>query len=74
MTTLKLTKVGNSVGAVIPKDVLARMNVDAGDVLYLTEAPDGVRITPYNPRFARQMNAAETVMKNRRAVLRELSK
>jgi putative addiction module antidote len=74
MIALKLTRIGNSVGAVFPKEVLARMHVDAGDVVYMTEAPDGVRITPYNPNFARQMDVAEKVMKKRRAVLRELSK
>jgi putative addiction module antidote len=74
MTELRLTKIGNSVGAVFPKEVLARLHLDAGDVVYLTEAPDGVRITPYNPDFARQMEVAENVMKKRRAVLRELAK
>lgn len=74
MTTLKLTKFGNSVGAVFPKEVLAKMNVGAGDVVYLTEAPDGVRVTPYNPNFERQMAVAERVMKRRRATLRELAK
>jgi len=74
MTTLKLTKIGNSVGAVFPKEVLTRMRVDAGDVVYLTEAPDGVRVTPYDPDFGRQMAIAERVMKKRRAVLRELAK
>lgn len=74
MTTLRLTKIGNSVGAVFPKEVLARMHVDAGDVIYLTEAPDGMRVTPYDPDFERQMRIAERVMKKRRAVLRELAK
>ena len=74
MTKLKLTKIGNSVGAVFPKDVLARMNVDVGDVVYLTDSPDGVRVTPYNPSFERQMTVAEKVMKKRRSALRELSK
>jgi putative addiction module antidote len=74
MTVLKLTKVGNSVGAVFPKELLARMHVDVGDTVYLTETPDGVRMTPYNPDFARQMSAAERVMKKRRTVLRELAK
>jgi putative addiction module antidote len=73
MIQLKLTKVGNSVGAILPKEALARMHVDAGDVVYLTDAPDGYRITPYDPTFARQMDAAERVMKKRRAVLRELA-
>ncbi|HTV72328.1 MAG TPA: AbrB/MazE/SpoVT family DNA-binding domain-containing protein [Candidatus Acidoferrales bacterium] len=74
MTSLKLTKIGNSVGAVFPKELLARMHVDVGDTVYLTEAPDGVRMTPYDPDFARQMSVAEKVMKKRRAVLRELAK
>jgi len=74
MDTLKLIKVGNSVGAIFPKDVLARLHAEVGDVVYLTEAPDGVRVTPYNPEFSAQMKAAEAVMKKRRAVLRELAK
>ena len=74
MTVLKLTKIGNSVGAIFPKEVLARMHVDAGDIVYLTETADGVRVTPYDPDFATQMQVAEGVMKKRRAVLRELAK
>jgi putative addiction module antidote len=74
MIALKLTKIGNSVGAVFPKEVLARMHLHAGDVVYLTEAPDGLRVTPYDPNFARQMENAERIMKKRRAVLRELAK
>jgi putative addiction module antidote len=74
MTTLKLAKIGNSVGAIFPKELLARMHVDVGDILYLTEAPDGVRVTPYNPNFAQQMDVAGKVMKERRSVLHELAK
>jgi putative addiction module antidote len=73
MIQVKLTRVGNSVGAILPKEALARMHVDAGDVVYLTDAPDGYRITPYDPSFAKQMDVAERVMKKRRAVLRELA-
>ena len=74
MTTIKLTRVGNSVGAILPKEVLARLHAGAGDTLYLTESPDGYRITPYDPEFAAQAEAAEKIMKRRRAVLRELAK
>jgi putative addiction module antidote len=74
MIALKLTKVGNSVGAIFPKELLAQMRVTAGDIIYLTESPDGVRVTPYNPNFARQMEAAEKIMKKRRGVLRKLAK
>ena len=74
LTALKLTRVGNSIGVVLPKETLARLNVAAGDTLYLTESPDGFRLTPYDPDFAVQMSAAESVMKRRRAALRELAK
>lgn len=49
MVALKLSKVGNSIGAVLPKEVLARMKVGQGDTLYLTETPDGYRLTPSFP-------------------------
>lgn len=75
MTTIKLTRVGNSVGAILPKEALARLHVDAGDSLFLTEAPDGgYRITPYDPDFEEQIEAAHEIMKRRRSVLRELAK
>jgi putative addiction module antidote len=74
MYTLKLTQVGNSVGAIIPKEVLTKLNVEKGDELYLTETPDGLRLTVHNPEFEVQMKAARAIMKKRRAVLRELAK
>lgn len=74
MVALKLSKVGNSVGTVLPKEVLSRLNVGQGDTLYLTEAPDGYRLTPYEPEFAEQMEAARQIMKKRRNLLRELAK
>jgi putative addiction module antidote len=74
MQTLKLTQIGNSVGVVLPKEMLARMKLEKGDALYVTEAPDGFRITPHNPEFADQMEFAREFMKENRAVLRELAK
>lgn len=74
MTALKLSRIGNSVGMVLPKDVLTRLRVQEGDRLYLTESPDGYRITPFDPEFARQMEVAEQVMRRRRDALRELAK
>jgi putative addiction module antidote len=71
---LKLTTIGNSVGAVLPKEALAKLNVGKGDTLFLTESPDGYRLTPYNPDFEAQMNAARAIMKKRRNALRELAK
>ena len=71
---LKLTRIGNSLGAVVPKEALARLKLGAGDTIYLTESPDGFRLTPYSPHFAAQMEAARRVMKRRRNALRELAK
>lgn len=74
MTKLKLTAIGNSAGVVLPKEVLARLKLDKGDTVYLTESPDGYRLTPYNPEFEQQMDTARKIMKRRRAALRELAK
>ena len=65
---------GNSVGMILPKEVRARMKLASGDTVYLTETPDGYKITPYDPEFGRQMEVARKVMKKRRAALHELAK
>jgi putative addiction module antidote len=67
-------KVGNSLGLILPKDVLARLNVTAGDSLFLIEGPGGYRLTPYDPEFEQQMAIAKDVMKSDRDILRELAK
>lgn len=74
MHQLKLTQIGNSVGVILPKEVLAKLKVEKGDTLILTEAPDGLRLTPFDPNFEAQMASARKIMKRRRAVLRELAK
>lgn len=74
MIPLKVTRIGNSLGVVLPKDAVARLKVEPGDALYLTESPDGYRLTAYDPEFEKQMEIARDVMKRRRNVLRELAK
>jgi putative addiction module antidote len=74
MIPLKVTRIGNSLGVVLPKDAVSRLKVEPGDALYLTEAPDGYRLTAYDPEFEKQMEIARDVMKRRRNVLRELAK
>ena len=71
---LKITKIGNSAGVVLPKDVLARLRVGPGDVLHLTEAPDGVRLTAHDPDFGADMDMAEEIMREDRNILRALAK
>lgn len=75
MSALKVTQIGNSVGVILPKEVLAKLNVGKGDTVYLTEAANGgFNLTPYDEEFERQMQAARRIMKKRRNVLRELAK
>ncbi len=74
MTTLKLKAVGNSVGVILPKEILTKLQVAKGDNLYVVETPDGITLTPYDPAFEHQMETARKIMKKRRAVLRELAK
>jgi putative addiction module antidote len=72
---LKLRKVGNSVGLVLPKEALARLNADNGDAVYLTDATEGgFRLTAANPEFARKMKAAESLSRRYRNALKELAK
>ena len=73
MTTLKVTTVGNSVGVVLPKEILGKLRVSKGDTLYVLETPDGIELTPYRPDFAQQMDLAREVMRENRDVLRKLS-
>lgn len=74
ITATKSRKIGNSLGAIIPKEVAARLNIEEGTTLYFTEAPDGVRLTAHNPDFAKQMAAAESLSRRYRNALRELAK
>lgn len=72
---IKLRKVGNSVGIVLPKETLAHMNVSEGDVLCVTDAAEGcLRLSPAKPDFDRQMASAQDVIARYRNTLRELAK
>jgi putative addiction module antidote len=74
MSSLKLRAIGNSVGVVLPKELLARLGVGEGDTLHVVETGDGIRLSRQDPGFAEQMEVAREVMRRRRAVLRELAK
>lgn len=74
MTTLKVRPIGNSLGVVLPKEVVARLNVKDEDALFLKQAPDGsMRLTPYDRTFEAQMRAAREGMGRFRNALRELA-
>ncbi len=74
LAKLKVTQVGNSLGTTFSKDIAARLKLDKGDTLFVTEAPGGYLLTPYDPAFEKQMTHAQKIMKKRRNVLRELAR
>ena len=74
MTTIKIRNVGNSLGVVLPKEMIARLRVTKGDSLFVQETVDGIRLTPYDPEFQRQFEIAKMVMREDRDALRALSK
>jgi putative addiction module antidote len=70
---LKLTGIGNSTGVILPRELLEKLRVERGDELMVLETPDGIKLTAYDPEFAEQMDVAETIMKERRDLLRKLA-
>lgn len=74
MTALKLTQIGNSVGLILPKEILARLKLEKGDTVFVTESANGVMLTPYSSEFEAQMKLSRQIMKERRDVLRDLAK
>lgn len=71
---IKIRKIGNSLGVVLPKESLAHLKVGEGDIVTLTEAQDGVRLTVANPEFAKTMAVFESLNRRYRNTLRELAK
>jgi putative addiction module antidote len=74
MVEVTVRKIGNSLGVILPADATALLNVAEGDRLFLTEGPEGLHITPYDPAFARKMEVAAAGMRRYRNALRELAK
>jgi putative addiction module antidote len=70
---LTVTSIGNSAGVILPRELLAKLRVEKGDELFALETPDGIKLTNYDPEFARQMDVAEQVMRKDRHVLRKLA-
>jgi putative addiction module antidote len=72
---VQLKKIGNSTGVILPKELLARLNLKTGDNFYATLTPDGgIRFTPYDPKFEKAMEVARRGMKAYRNALAELAK
>ncbi len=74
MHMLKLTQVGNSVGVILPKELLARLRVEKGDSVYVTETAEGIVLTPYDPALAAQLEAGRKFMREYRDTFHQLAK
>jgi putative addiction module antidote len=74
MNSLKITQIGNSLGVVLPKEMLARLNVTKGDELFMSRTPHGVVLTTTDPEFEHQMTLAREIMRDYRDALAELAK
>ncbi len=74
MHALKLTQIGNSVGVILPKEVLARLKLEKGDTVYVTETPDGFALTPLDPSFEAQLEIGREFMREYRDTFRALAK
>lgn len=72
--SLKIIRIGNSLGVVLPREIIADLNVEKGDRLYLTRSPEGYRITRSDPEFERRVALARRIISKRHNALRELGK
>jgi putative addiction module antidote len=74
MHTLKLTQIGNSVGVILPKEALSRLRLEKGQSVFLTETPDGLVLTPYDPALDEQIKAGREFMSDFRDTFHQLAK
>jgi putative addiction module antidote len=72
--SLKVIQIGNSVGVTLPKELQASLHIEKGDTLTVTQAPDGFRISAYDPEVEKQVEAGREVMREYRDTLRALAK
>jgi len=74
MAALKITQIGNSLGVILPKDILAHLRLEKGDSVFITHTPDGVALTRYDPEVAEQLALGSEFMRDYKETFRELAK
>jgi putative addiction module antidote len=75
MLQLKVRKIGNSLGVVLPKEAVRRLRAGDGDHLFLIEGPNGdYQLTPYDPSFEKKMEKSEQIIGRYRNTLHVLAK
>ena len=72
--SVTLRRIGNSYGVILPKAELDKLGVVEGDKLFIVRTPDGLRLTPYDPDFAKVMEATREYMRDHRDALKDLAK
>lgn len=72
--TITLRKIGNSLGFILPKEAVSVFRASEGESWTLTQTPDGLRITPYDPKFEEKMQKADSIVSRYKNTLRELAK
>lgn len=70
---LKVRKIGNSLGVILPKTTLSELDVEEGDELFAVQTPDGLHLTPYDPTFADAVEDARAFMRTHRDAFRQLA-
>jgi putative addiction module antidote len=74
MSALKLSQIGNSLGVILPRDVLARLKLVKGDTVFLTESSNGITLTPYDPELEEQIKLGREFMHDYRDTFHQLAK
>ena len=74
MATLKLTQIGNSLGVILPKEILARLKLEKGDTVFVTDTPSGITISPQDPTFEEQLEMGREFMREYRDTFKALAK
>jgi len=74
MFSLKLTQIGNSVGVILPREMLSRLKLEKGQSVFLTETPNGYALTPYDTALAEALEAGREIMRDFRDTFHQLAK
>jgi len=74
MHSLKITQIGNSLGLILPKEMLARLKLEKGDTVHITESPGGFFVTPFDPALDEQLRLGREFMREYRDTFHQLAK
>jgi putative addiction module antidote len=74
MVKVKIRRIGNSLGAILPTESLSSHQLEEGDEVLITVDSDGIKLTPYDPDFEDSVKAARVGMRKYRNALKELAK